>query len=231
MYKNNFDCSSSGINIEVSACYDTIGSQTIFDGEYTVVRRKGRERGLLIRSIEFDFEPTKAVDVGVFKNPKHFGPFDKDVLCEILNDCSNYSYDTQSFTYKELKDELREIDILQLPYLLEHYGDYFKMKPEYILYRSCGYGQGDIAYVLCHADTMKNYYHLIDRELWDCPIYASVTIAGHEYRYDELMDNQYEWAREGFLSKVVEQYTSDPAVRESLAKKLNNLLPEELDYV
>lgn len=233
MYRNNFDCSSSGINIEVEAYYSTTESRIIFDDTYQVVRNRCRVRDLCIRVADFDYKPPETLgDVGVFKTGKQ-GPLPKNVACDILNEYSEYSYDTESFTHKELLDELKNIDIKYLPQIMEdnYYRDYFHLDKSYALYGSSGYSQGDFTYVLCHADTVKNFSDIIDKELWDCPVYASVIIGGVEYRYDELMNDQYEWCKEGFLSKVVEKYTTDSTVRERLAKQLNDMLPEELQYV
>ena len=233
MYKNNFDCSSSGINIEVEAYYSTTESRFIFDDTYKVVRNRCRVRDLCIRVADFDYKtPETLGDVGVFKTGKQ-GPIPKQIACDILNEYSEYSYDTESFTHKELLDELKNIDIKYLPQVMEdnYYRDYFHLDKNYALYGSSGYCQGDFTYVLCLAENCKNYHHLIDREMWDCPIEACVVIGNVRYNYNELMDDQYVWNKEEFNKKVVDRYTTDAEVKEFLSRQLNNMLPEELDYV
>ena len=234
MYKNNFDCSSTGINIEVDAYYSTTGSQIIFDDNYKVVRNKCRVRDLCIRVVDFDYKPPETVgDVGFFKNTTH-GPIPKKIVCDMLNEYCEYSYDTESFTYEELFNELKNIDIKYLPQLMEdnEYRHYFNLDKNLALYGSSGYCQGDFAYVLCGAETCKNYHNLIDRELWDCPIEACVVIANVRYDYNELMSDQYVWNKEEFITKVVDRYTTDTEVKELVSRQLNNMLPEEIrDYV
>lgn len=232
MYKNNFDCSSTGINIECSVCYSTTGSQTIFEDTYKVVRNKHRVRDLCIRMIDFDYKPPETLgDVGVFKTGKQ-GPIPKQIACDILNEYSEYSYDTESFTHKELLDELKNIDIKYLPQIMEgDYCSYYHLDKKYALYGSSGYCQGDFTYVLCGAETCKNYHHLIDRELWDCPVEACVVIANVRYDYNELMPDPYDWDKEKFITKVVDAYTQDTEVKQFVSRQLNNMLPEELNYV
>ena len=231
MYKNNFDCSSTGINIEVEAYYSTTGSQTIFNDAYDVVRYRGREVALLIRRYDFDKQIDKITDVGKFKSGKQ-GRLSKEVVCEILNELSSYSYDTQSFTYEELKEELDNLDIQNLPDALKEFGRFFKLNDDVDLYTSRGYCQGDVSYVLCKAETSKNYHRLIDQELWDCPIEACVVIANVRYDYNELMSDPYNWDKEKFITKVVDRYTQDTEVKELISRQLNNMVPEEIrDYV
>ena len=230
MYKNNFDCSSTGINIEVEAYYSTTASQIIFNDAYDVVRYRGREVALLIRRYDFDRQIDKITDVGKFKSGKR-GRLSKETICEILNELSSYSYDTQSFTYEELNEELDNLDIQNLPDALKEFSQFFKLNDDVDLYTSRGYCQGDVSYVLYKAETSKNYHNLIDRELWDCPIESCVVIGNVRYDYNELMDNPYVWKKEGFMKKVVDSYTVDNEVKEFVSRQLNNMLPEELDYV
>lgn len=231
MYKNNFDCSSTGINIEVDAYYSTTGSQIIFNDTYDVVRYRGRDVSLLIRRYDFDKQIDKLTDVGKFVSGKR-GPMSKETMCEILNELSSYSYDTESFTYEELKEELDNLDIQNLPDAIYYFKDFFRLNEDIDLYLSKGYGQGDATYVLCKAETSKKYHHLIDRELWDCPIEACVVIANVRYDYNELMPDPYNWDKEGFITKVVDKYTQDTEVKELISRQLNNMLPEEIrDYV
>ena len=233
MYKNNFDCSSTGINIEVDACYDTCFAHSIYQETYETLWNRRGTRTLCIRRYDFDDStPDKLCDVGVFKTGKH-GPMPKQVMCDILNEYSDYSYDTQSFTTKELYDELRNLDIKYLPQIMEsnEFQHYYHLDKNYALYGSSGYCQGDFAYVLCRAETLKNYRNLTDHELWDCPISACISIAGVRYEYGDFVDDQYDWCKGEFIKKVVDKYTADTEVKEFLSRQLNDMLPEELDYV
>ena len=231
MYKNNFDCSSTGINIEVDAYYSTTGSQIIFNDTYDVIRYRGREVALLIRRYDFDKQVDKITDVGKFKSGTQ-GRLSKETVCEILNELSSYSYDTQSFTYDELKEELDNLDIQNLPLCMHQFSEFFKLNEDIDLYLSKGYCQGDATYVLCKAETSKNYHNLIDRELWDCPVEACVVIGNVRYDYNELMDDPYVWKKEEFMKKLVDSYTTDTEVKEFLSRQLNAMLPEEIrDYV
>ena len=184
----------------------------------------------MIRRYDFDTEITKLTDVGKFMSGKQ-GRMTKETICEILNELSWYSYDTQSFTYEELKDELDNLDIQNLLLAYHQFSEFFKLKEGIDLYLSHGYCQGDATYVLCKAETSKNYHHLIDRELWDCPVWANVQIADCEYRYDELMSDQYYWDKPKYIEEIVKAHTNDVNLQNKLKEQLNRLLPEELDYV
>lgn len=231
MYKNNFDCSSTGLNIEVSACYDSSMSQSIFDDIYRVVRNNRREPSLLIRTYDFDGDsPDKVVEVGKFVSGKQ-GPMSKELIVDILNEYSEYSYDTESFTYEELKEELNNIDIKYLPEILEDYRDFFKLNEDLSLYTSRGYCQGDIGHVLCKADNCKNYWNLIDHELWDCPVSARVTISGCEYDYYDFECDMYDWQKEKFVDAVVKAHTNNLELQEKLKKQLMVMLPDNLEVL
>lgn len=234
MYKNNFDCSSTGLNIEVSACYDTSYADIIFSDMYTTYwTRHHGESNLYVRTGCFDMNniPTTVGEVGYFKNNGK-GPITKETMVEILNEYREYCYDTESFTMKELREELGLIDIRYVPDLLHNYGEYYHLNDGVALYVSRGYCQGDIANVLCSEEVAKNYWNIVDHELWDCPVSARVTISGCEYDYYDFDGcEQYEWCKEQFVNGVVNAFTNDKELQERLRKQLNTMLPDELEVV
>lgn len=233
MYKNNFDCSSTGLNIEVSARYDSDLSRIIYEENYrTCYSKTNRGVDLCIRVYDFaaDNQLSTVADVGYFKNVGSHGPMTKETMVEILNEYREYCYDVESFTAQELKDELKCIDIRYVPDLLHYYGSYYHLNDDVVLYVSRGYCQGDIANVLCAGDT-KECREQINHELWDCPVSATIIICGCEYNYYDFGCDQYNWEKEKFIDKVVEAHTNDKELQERLRKQLDAMLPDELEVV
>ena len=231
MYKNNFDCSSSGLNIEVTAYCSTSYADDIFHDMYTTYYPK-RGTNLWVRIYDFDTYnlPTTAGDVGYFSSGR--GPISKDIMVEILNEYKEYSYDKDSFTYEELKDELNTIEITYVPDLLHYYGYVYHLNDGVAMYVSKGYCQGDVVNVLCSTETKEKLWQLVDHELWDCPVYAFVRISDCEYNYYDFDGClQYEWNKQAFVDGVVKVYTNDIGLQERLKKQLNEMLPDELEVL
>ena len=234
MYKNNFDCSSTGLNIEVSACYDSDCSRIMYDDMYnTYYSDKQMGVALCVRTYDFNLDklPTTVGEVGYFKNKGNHGPITKETMVEILNEYHDYSYDAESFTMQELKDELKDIDIRYVPDLLHYFGAYYHLNDGVALYVSRGYCQGDVVNVLCKKE-MAEEGTTIDHELWDCPIGAHVTISGCEYNYYDFEGClQYEWNKKGFIEGVVTTHTNNLELQERIRQQLEVMLPDELDVV
>lgn len=231
MYRNNFDCSSTGLNIEVSACYDSGLSQITFDDMYYVVRNNRREVSFVIRRMDLeDNIPTKVSEVGKFMSGKR-GPMTKELMCEILNEYSDYAYDTESFTHKDLFECLQDIDIKWLPDIITDYREFFKLKDGLTIYTTRGYCQGDVARILCKEETAKNYWELLDHEMWDCPVYACITIEGCEYNYCEYGLDEYNFERNKFVDAVVKAHTNNIELQQKIKKQLDVMVPNELEVV
>jgi hypothetical protein len=223
MYKNNFDCSSSGINIEVTACYDTDLSRLYYDDMFNTVWFNNRSHIVLDNDLGVGYkgESFKAYEVVDFTVKKKLNVMD------LLDEYGDYFYDANEYTKEEALEELKEINGKYVQELIEK--GYAKPKEGYKSFVSRGYCQGDYAFVICKDDLSEDY---IDHLLWDAPVYASVTIGNAtEYLYQDFCKDEYEWDKEGFIRCVCECYTNDNSVRESLKKQLNDMLPEELQYV
>lgn len=223
MYKNNFDCSSTGINIECSACYDTDLSRIYFEDMFDSVWFNNRysivlDKDLEVGSIGNLFKACEVVDFTVKK---------KANILEVLNEYGDYCYDWNDYTKEEALEELKDISGKYTQELIEK--GYAKPKEGYKAFVSRGYCQGDYAFVIC-KDTLTNDY--VDHLLWDAPVYASVSIGNTtEYLYQEFCKDEYEWDKEGFIRYICDRYTNDSLVKENLGRQLNNMLPEELNYV
>lgn len=177
MYKNNYDHSSTGTDIEFYGMYDTDQSQRDFEGAFTLAFKD------TYFYTDWGMNTTPEVIGDIFKIKK--GLKKKDLSCFGCGD----------ETRKELED-----DILSQP--IKSYTDYediLELKKDFKIIKTTGYCQGDIARVILpkKADISQED---IDHLFWDCPIYARFTINGDEdYYYEE---NRYTWNPDAFCKKV-----------------------------
>lgn len=223
MYKNNFDCSSTGISIECCACYDTDLSRLYYDDMFDTIWFNNRNSIVIDKDLGVSgnsnfFKACEVVDFTVKK---------KINIVPLLNEYGDYFYDWNDYTKEEAIEELKNINGKYVQELIQK--GYAKPKEGYQSFVSRGYGQGDYAFVICKNSMTSEY---VNHLLWDAPVYARVSIGDSaEYFYAECCDDEYEWDKEKFIKYVCDSYTNDSNTKEKIAKQLNNMLPEELDYV
>lgn len=216
MYKNNYDQSSTGINIEASTCLDTNLSRIYFNK--TIVNFNHSLYG-------YETNPESIRDfIEIDSKASH------EELADLANELNEWCY------YDDYSDEdLRELildaepEMIMNRYWYEQLGSTLKLKPEFTLYRTRGYCQGDIETVLYKGDSMSALIHdSIDHLFWDAPVRAEVTINGNSYEYWDYDLPEYEWKKSEFISKIMNDYKGENP--EYVRQQLEKMLPEELNY-
>lgn len=233
MNVNNFDTNSNGVNIELSAFYDSFIAQQDFE------------------------ECFEKVDVdapdGFYGDVYFFKCFNSDTYIE--NETRNYKIECDSrtlirhlidFCGGDVRELLREVEVStrddvrtilgqiesHLYYeneINEFYSKYFEL--DFHVYQTRGYSQGDAATILISKNTgcLDHVKQLIDNVFWDQPIYARLECNGAEYYLDQNVD-RYDYDKDN----MIEQFQKDNVGCEhfnQIVEFLSDNLPENLDYV
>lgn len=218
MYRNNFDTSSSGVNIEFAGSYDTWLSQQEFDENFSRIRDNNRHTAVFFYDDWGNIKSPESIG-DVFKiSPKitkkelleYMGGWENDYKRDIVFDILN----------KNIKDFTDFEDILTL-------------RKGFETIETRGYCQGDFCKVLINTNALKKCWgkqpdtkelsEEIDHLFWDCPIFARVTINDKEFNYDEYDLDRYDWQREEFAELVAKDSGVD-------VNTLLAIMPEHLDY-
>lgn len=247
---NNFDQSSTGVNLELSAFYDNDLSQILFNDNFKILQYSDIRQGSIL---VYTFE--NVIDVSYFSisDPSQYDLRSAtkeemikhdSIHLEDLNDNAKHYFGK---SYKRLnKDELLECILDYCLYDEDEQSQYLKdtFTAKYTTIASHGYCQGDYStiyipdeviaeYPNCTKDTIGDYLQShIDHLLWDAPIHARLTVDDEEYYIDEYLESMWDWDKD----KVLE---STGKIFDGLSKEKINLiylflqdnLPENLDYV
>jgi hypothetical protein len=237
---NNFDQSSSGYNIELSAFYDNDASRRLFDDMFTCVSRDSfsllncRYRGVNIYAYDlpssfelFDLDnwimPTKMVLHDLILN-NLFNGCKGSMNTETKDQFSKSSYQlTKCQLIEFLKDTYQED--LQA-FIVEH------LTPKFTIVASRGYSQGDYAEVIYFKEDFNTNDSLdFDQELWSSPIYARFTVNDEEFYIDELLKDQYDYDQDEFEQVITSLINkSDFNDKELIINQIISMIPSELEY-
>lgn len=215
MYRNNFDTSSTGTNIEFFGCYDTDLSKIEFDENFDVIQRTHRGDACLCFF----------TDYGQIEAPEKIGDVYKIRQGTTKNDLLKLDwYNSENFFI--IKSEILDKPLKDW----EDYSDILELKKDFEIITTKGYCQGDCCDVLINKTALRKLWGNvpdikalsddIDHYFWDCPISANFIINGVCYDYDL---DRYEWQREEFIKQV----SDDSGISEDV---LSSLAPEILDY-
>lgn len=118
-----------------------------------------------------------------------------------------YFNDSDSEIPPEIK-ELRDMDDSEIM---------DKIPEGYVVYRSVGYSQGDITYVIYKEPESMQMNQCIDSILWDVPVYIEIRVGNEVLTNGDLLDDTYKYSKE----EVISHY-DDPKVRQFLEEHLPN---------
>lgn len=215
--RNNFDMSSSGVNIDAVCYYDTIQATDNFRTFISEQHSGGNTLYIYGDSI---------LTIGDFcKFAPHVKKQDLVDLADELPDWDGSDY--ADYTMSELREMILKANPAMIlnPYWVE--SSAISIKPEYTSQRTVGYSQGDIERVLIPSGDFDHGF--IDHLFWDSPVYCRVEINGTEYYWDEICENEYDWDKEKMINYVCSNLRDgiDP---EYVRKTLESILPENPDY-
>ena len=201
---NNFDQSSSGVNIEFNCFYDTSLAQMDYDywSEYEAKRLDfGRDSAVFLVGDSARSYYTRSQ----LKKLSKQAIYDLCMDYELLG----YSVSLDDYKRSEYEADLLGVTIEQhYRYLIANnswHGLQTAITHDY--YISRGYSQGDAVYIISLDEpitkAMRDY---IDHILWDSPITVRVRvedkIASHEFDTEYFLDDPYKWDVDDIKNKI-----------------------------
>ena len=238
---NNFDQSSTGLNIELSAFLDTDLSYIYFQEAFFTIK-EGRKDFLVYCEGNFsDFEKEYT--------------FTKEALKHAWNEYNNipakraiYGFsDKMGFIYsKATKQNIIDFIKAELyeEYEWQNFCEAAGFKANFDIVVSRGYCQGDYKEVIVPhklwecigvkkpLDVQANLGQHIDNLLWDCPIYCRFTVNDEEFYIDQDLKDSYDWDKNEAL-EVAQRLIKDSFTSEEqkiIMDFLRDNLKDCLDY-
>lgn len=233
--RNNFDQSSSGLNIECTCFYDTDRSHMDFKDNFEVLQHSSYRTSSVLYYIDNGNVPVpghdeikftvkgersakikKLVELSYFEEDEIQTWDDDTINQEILN-----YYEVNLIDYAQ--DKLDIIDGLE-----------FVPTKNLVVISSSGYSQGDYSTIIYCPDDLEKAWgnkpdenqiqKMVNHYLWDAPIYARCEIDGKEYNiWDMPGYDDYEWDRDKFIDWIAKESGIDK-------EKFEEYIPENPSY-
>ena len=211
---NNFDISSSGVNLTLIANKDSFISGQNFEDEIAEIKTGlycyyyYLENGL--KALTFN-------RTDIYKNA--FNEWDKREFIETWN----YWFDGSKVI--EWDDLIRFLD--DHSYHREFIEKLAALLPEEWTIRTArGYCQGDANEVICKTDTndLKDYENIF----YNAPCYIRLDIDEEEYYLDEHLSDIYEFDKDQVIQGFIDNYNGQH--KDTIVKFLQDNLGDYLDY-
>lgn len=224
---NNFNQSSTGINIEVSIFYDGIMSQINFDENIERVKINTYEHFVYIDygNLSSDIDLDDLITYDIEK-------VDMTLYNEIMGgDFDLYEWENYILPNYDLEELCEKLDLLKLPY-----------KKHYHIITVTGYSQGDIEEVIILTDKLKelwgtetinlpNLKEEITHYFYDSPISAWVYINNEEYVIEEINGcYDIDYSKEEVINYLMSA-TPDAMNKDVLLSELEEIIPDEVEYL
>jgi hypothetical protein len=238
---NNYDKSSSGINIDLVACY--VGDAARGNWGENFAELEGL--GYWYTAYNQVPVPTELRDFITIK-PQSIGQ-----LIEDLNGIGDSWYENEDF--EDLDSAISEVflsyshlgDLQDLIKILVTSGIPYTKRYIKIVTKGCS--QGDIHDVYYNPTKLRELWGTpisysdesllesgyVDNLFWDYPMFVRITINDEEF-YSEKFDGQYEqwnklgWCKETFIEECLTHYTE--LNKKVLKEQLGIVVPDELEY-
>ncbi len=236
---NNFDQSSTGVNLELDVSYDSCQASRDFENSFHVLQYSGhRQHSVLVFSqygnfdvSDFDFTDLENWDL-------------KSVTVKTLK---AYLLQDLDYDFKEVF-KLNKIEMLEeiQNYCPEDFQEFLEenLTPAFIKLTSRGHCQGDYSEVIIPKIVIDSYKgktmgeveelfsdNEIDNLLWNQPIYARLTIDNEDcdqFNFIEYVKDYYQYDKEEYLSIAKENITHEK--KALIIEWLENNLPDQPEY-
>lgn len=208
--KNNFDMSSTGVNIELAVLHDHDASHTRYSDA-----KHGAE-GWALETYESLYGRNCVLAVFYASEDEKDEPhYTKTALRKMSRrelEELYYDYDNCYLpdTKKEMVDELHDMITKEAYYKLEA-GKGFQGMEVDTDFTSSGYSQGDAIKVCITKKCAKEHPYInqsfVDRLFWDSPYYARLEVEVEDEVIElctyDLLDDEYEWDSDSFTKKAL----------------------------
>ncbi len=231
---NNFDCSSTGINVELDCYRDNDLARIWFEDSFTCISRDSisliNERFRGVNILAYDQPNFELYSLENWKIPTKT-ELHGLILEKLFNGCSG-TFDTETKdTFRKPSYKLSKAELLE--FLSSVYEDDYKefivrnFKPKFKIVGSRGYRQGDYVEVVHMRTEDLNF----DNELWDSPVSCRLTINEEEFYIDSEMKNLYDYDINEVKS-IIEKLVGESNIQDkALAiKEAHALLPIEPEH-
>lgn len=229
---NNYDTSSTGVNIECTAYYDTHMSQIDFRENFTLLKGyKTRfsgddvyfytdngnisDKGMTEYVIKGKVSDMKKLGEGVYvniyrKEYKTLGDYKSDLVSELF---AEYGFrEAQEIASKHNVTISHKNDIRVISVRGYSQGDYAEI---WVDFTECKRAWGNDA----NEDELRE---LFENLFYDAPIYATATVDEKEYYYWDMpeLKSKYHWDRDAWIAYVKKESGHD----------ISDYVPKEPDY-
>ena len=250
---NNFDKSSSGVNLVLSIFRDGDKSRSDFENNFRIVQSETYRTHTIVSYIWDD-----AIAAFDFSDATQYKFTKKEMVAALIENAHSTVIDDLDYSARNLFGKtLKQLSKPELIQLLPEWfgdrkeiGDWLKSKFTHLFetFKTRGYSQGDYAEVVVSKqlkavmikETGKTWEQLkvflqttFDHLFWDCPVFGRLTIDDQEIFLDEFLDDIYDYDKDelvaSFEKSQKENYTVEAfsVIMEFLKEKL----PENLEYV
>lgn len=241
---NNFDCSSSGVNIECSVFLDDFMSRMNFEENFEILVHSSwgvnsvsiyKDYGNLSDEYCIDndlvIDETKLSRVKMLKHLVSIGEYYSD-----FKDCET--------VFEMLGDLIQNDNIKDYIEVLDDAG--IEYSRNYITMTTTGYSQGDFAEILVNVNEFEDVHcvnfnkdkhqQYFDNLFWDAPMSVRVTIDGEDFisekfdgQYRNWIDGKYfDYDKDEFIAEILENF--EDVDSDLLKSELDEILPSEVGY-
>lgn len=240
MYINNYDQSSTGTNLELSASLDGSTARFWFEESFIKVPNDLRPRGYYGDCYWYSWEGKPPQEIS--------GWFDLSKVSarQLVRHFIVWRLG-ENFGYRELADFFHQYDLsfkhsaelsvdnlvffidreLQDSELAEFYSELAPIKFDY--HQSRGYCQGDAVTVFYSPEEGEELTEDIDHLFWDSPSYIRLTVDDEEIYLDEYLEGFYTYDKDELIAKVIA--SGEDWATEQVIDFLRDNLPSDLPYV
>lgn len=224
------------LGIRIQCEYDT--EQARFDFE-DCVEKISDDDDAMYRLVNTDSISDEDFVLSDFIDEKKLACESFDKLQEIAQDAADTNieklmYDTE---FEQVMDDIVNNLVLNEK-TFETLKPYFNTPIE--LYETCGYCQGDYAYVLLFDDDVTDEKRnsktkeWVNHLFWDAPIYCRLVFENDENaigcEYIACVDDPYDYDREKYIDDFVDQVKGEFPDIEAFREYLEEIMPEEPAY-